>query len=152
MQADEITNRIINEALEASGLQADSLDLSSFKSPIRIGEVLDHVKNLARKSQTRFFTIGPYKLDAQHHTLEGKKEDIKLTEKETALLVLLAKNPGNTVSRKEILTKVWEYADDAETHTLETHIYRLRQKIEKDPGKPRVLMTNEDGYYLSKSL
>lgn len=91
--------------------------------------------------------IGPYLLKPYDYLLVSEGEDlIRLTEKETAILVCLSS--GKTLSRQELLNAVWAYVDGVETHTLETHIYRLRQKIEKDPSQPAFLLTEEDGYRL----
>ena len=75
--------------------------------------------------------------------------DIKLTEKERDLLFFLYAQNGEIASRDMILQKLWGYADGVETHTLETHFYRLRQKIEKDPANPELLVTSDAGYILN---
>ena len=74
---------------------------------------------------------------------------VRLTEKETALLMCLYAAGGGNVSRQMLLDKVWSYVEGVETHTLETHIYRLRQKMEKDPSSPKILLTQGDGYSLA---
>ncbi len=71
---------------------------------------------------------------------------VRMTEKETAILAHLYAACGAPVSREDLLANVWSYADTVETHTLETHIYRLRQKIEKNPAEPDILLTVENGY------
>jgi len=83
-----------------------------------------------------------------------KKEDLTeiiLTEKERDILLFLHKSKVQ-VSRDDLLQAVWGYGDAIETHTLETHIYRLRQKIETDPSTPQFLMTDDVGYYLHPNL
>ena len=74
---------------------------------------------------------------------------LRLTDKEQDILMCLHQNQDQHVDRQRLLDLVWGYADGVETHTLETHIYRLRQKIETDPTKPNFLMTDEHGYYLN---
>jgi DNA-binding response OmpR family regulator len=76
---------------------------------------------------------------------KGKK--IRLTDKETNILKYLYRAGGKVVSREELLTEVWGYNAGVTTHTLETHVYRLRQKIEPDPSA-RLLMTEAGGYRL----
>lgn len=71
--------------------------------------------------------------------------DVQLTQKETQLICYL-KEKNRPVSRGELLSDVWGYVDGLETHTLETHIYRLRQKIEEDSSNPIFIITKEDGY------
>ena len=80
---------------------------------------------------------------------EGR-EAVQLTEKERDLLLALHRRGGAIVTRRELLDEVWGYGDGIETHTLETHIYRLRQKIEDDPANPVHLMTEEPGYRLDQ--
>lgn len=75
-------------------------------------------------------------------------DDLILTERETTLLLYLARHAPAAVSREAILRDVWRYQDGIDTHTLETHIYRLRQKIEQDSSQPVILLTVSDGYKL----
>jgi DNA-binding response OmpR family regulator len=82
------------------------------------------------------------------------RDEIRLTEKERdILLCLLAAKAqgegGGAVERRALLDRVWGYAETVETHTLETHIYRLRQKIEMDPASPQYLLTDGTGYRLA---
>lgn len=80
---------------------------------------------------------------------EGNPHPIKLTEKEAALLsFFLAHGVDQPVTRQQILDYVWAYAPDVETHTLETHMYRLRQKLEDNPSQPQILVTEGSGYRL----
>lgn len=120
--------------------------------PARAGRVIETLKRLERQSEAGPDTIamGPYVLCVQDYLLSQNDEPpLRLTEKETALLVYMARRRGgNAVTRDELLENVWDYADGVETHTLETHIYRLRQKIEPDPSSPSILVTEEDGYRL----
>jgi DNA-binding response OmpR family regulator len=74
---------------------------------------------------------------------------IHLTLKEVALLKTLYRARNRVVERQELLHQVWGYHASVTTHTLETHVYRLRQKIESDPTEPRVLVTHRKGYSLA---
>lgn len=125
--------------------------------PFRAGTLVDRLNNIINGPGTclpeETIFIGPYRLDMHDGRLlpETQKEDgevLYLTEKERAILYTLYEAQDKTVGRKELLNRVWEYADNVETHTLETHIYRLRQKIEEDPARPRLLITDNDGYFL----
>ena len=80
--------------------------------------------------------------------LRGDSRKIHLTEKETAILKYLFRIGDRPVSREVLLDEVWGYNSGVTTHTLETHIYRLRQKIEKDPGNASLLVTEGGGYKL----
>jgi len=75
-------------------------------------------------------------------------EDIALTDREVDILAYLARHNRAPVSRDRLLKNVWRYSEGVDTHTLETHIYRLRQKIEASAEEPRILLTVEGGYRL----
>lgn len=126
------------------------LELRAFEMPdhlIRAGVILDRLA--ARKTAEPARRIGRYEFDPAQSVLQSGDETIRLTEKEAALLRILHDAGGKSIARDALLEQVWEYNEGVETHTLETHIYRLRQKIEADPGAPQILMTDEDGYFLS---
>ncbi len=93
--------------------------------------------------------IGLYQFDSAGLTLRDDLRLLRLTEKERDILLALLDAPGRRIDRREMLEKVWGYASGVETHTLETHIYRLRQKIETDPAKPVIVLTDGDGYRLA---
>ena len=78
----------------------------------------------------------------------GRNRKIRLTEKEAAILKYLYRAAGKPVPRQTLLNEVWGYNSAVTTHTLETHIYRLRQKIEPDPNDTRLLLTEGGGYRL----
>ncbi|MFO0185835.1 MAG: response regulator transcription factor [Alphaproteobacteria bacterium] len=94
--------------------------------------------------------IGPYEFRPAAKLLQEPKRGrkIRLTEKEAAILSFLLGAGGQPVSREILLSEVWGYNSKVTTHTLETHIYRLRQKIEPDPGRARLLVTESGGYKL----
>jgi DNA-binding response OmpR family regulator len=95
--------------------------------------------------------IGPYAFTPEDKALRhgDANQRIRLTEKEAAILAFLHRNGERTVSRQELLTEVWGYHPEVTTHTLETHIYRLRRKIEADPAKACLLITEAGGYRLA---
>ncbi len=80
---------------------------------------------------------------------DEKQKKIRLTEKETNILKYLYRAGEKPVSREELLAEVWGYNAGVTTHTLETHVYRLRQKIEPDPANARLLLTEAGGYKLT---
>ncbi len=96
-------------------------------------------------------TIGPYSFrpSAKLLTDTRSNREVRLTEKETAILKFLVRAGGEVVSRDTLLYEVWDYSPRVTTHTLETHIYRLRHKIENDPGNPEILITEPGGYRLA---
>jgi hypothetical protein len=123
----------------------------AFGRPVRVGAVIERLAALARQiSAQADIAIGDYVLDSAYGRLvRGGGDAIDLTDKECELLVCLHKAGGDAVSRVDLLRDVWGYVDDLETHTLETHIYRLRQKIEADPAKPTILVTRDEWYALA---
>jgi hypothetical protein len=129
---------------EAPGVSA----ASRIELPAALGAIAARLAVLALSS-AEALRFGPYIFSPQDLLLRtGAKDEIRLTEKERDILLCLleAREP---VERRALLDKVWGYADGVETHTLETHIYRLRQKIEMDPASPQYLLTDGTGYRLS---
>jgi DNA-binding response OmpR family regulator len=92
--------------------------------------------------------IGPYTFHPSAKLLQAEGRKVRLTEKETNILKFLHASAG-TVPRDILLHEVWGYSPQVATHTLETHIYRLRKKIEQDPAKAQILLTEGGGYRLS---
>ena len=92
--------------------------------------------------------IGPYTFHPSAKLLQADGRKVRLTEKETNILKFLHASAG-TVPREILLHEVWGYGPAVATHTLETHIYRLRKKIEQDPAKAQILLTEGGGYRLS---
>ena len=100
-------------------------------------------------SEDAVFTIGPYTFRPSSKLLINPKGNkVRLTEKETAILRYLYRAGQRPVSREVLLQEVWGYNSGVTTHTLETHIYRLRQKVEKDASSPSILVTEAGGYKL----
>jgi DNA-binding response OmpR family regulator len=155
MAENPLIQRIITEAALRSGLPATGIipDLSSLGSRPRLGQVLDAL-NPARlnPASQEEFTVGPYRFVPSDHALYRDEATIRLTEKERDILLALLQAGDNVIDRKSMLETVWGYASGVETHTLETHIYRLRQKIEDNPAHPKIVRTVGEGYCLSGSL
>ena len=124
--------------------------------PFKFGVLLARIRAQLRQheqSEDAIFTIGPYTFKPSAKLLvkgEGGRT-VRLTEKETAILKYLYRTGEKAVSRDRLLNEVWGYNAGVTTHTLETHIYRLRQKIEEDPSKARILLTKPGGYLLEVS-
>lgn len=135
---------------EILGLESGANDYVT--KPFRFSVLLARMRALLRQheqSESASFTVGPYVFQPSAKTMEepdGQK--IRLTEKETAILKFLYRKGSSTTSRDILLKEVWGYNAQVTTHTLETHIYRLRQKIEKDPSNAQLLVTEEGGYRL----
>ena len=91
--------------------------------------------------------IKKYLLNKNEKKLSRDKNYIILTEKEIQLLELFLNNK-KPVSKNDILSSVWNYSSDADTHTVETHIYRLRKKINEKFSDEKFILNNKEGYYL----
>ncbi|MEG6508090.1 response regulator transcription factor [Methyloligella sp. 2.7D] len=120
--------------------------------PFKLAVLLARIRAQLRQhdqSEDAVFTIGPYTFRPASKVLvteAGKK--IRLTEKETSILKYLYRAGERVVTREVLLHEVWGYNAGVTTHTLETHIYRLRQKIETDPSQAEILITETGGYKL----
>ena len=123
------------------------------KLPIHISDFNNKILELISKDKFHFnsmISIGNYILDKNEKKLSKNKSFTILTEKEIQLLELLSKKV-KTYSKKEILNTVWKYASDADTHTVETHIYRLRKKIKKIFLDENFILNKNHGYQIEKN-
>ena len=121
--------------------------------PFRLNVLLARLRAQLRQhelSEDAVFTIGPSTFRPSAKTLidDAKRKKVRLTEKETAILKYLYRAGDKTIGRDVLLNEVWGYNSGVTTHTLETHVYRLRQKIEHDPGRAEILVTEPGGYRL----
>ncbi len=139
------------EADTILGLDAGANDYIS--KPFRIGVLLARIRAQIRqheRSDDAVFTIGPFAFQTANKLLLNNEtnEKTRLTDKETALVKYLYRADGRTIQRDVLLGEIWGYNAAVDTHTIETHIYRLRQKIERDPSNPDILVTEPGGYRL----
>jgi len=121
--------------------------------PFHLGVLLARMRAQLRqheRSEDAVFNIGPFSFRPAAKVLQDDKANrkIRLTEKEAAILKFLYRAGEKVTSRDVLLNEVWGYNAGVTTHTLETHVYRLRQKIERDPSDARILVTAPGGYRL----
>ncbi len=139
-----------SEADTVLGLESGANDYVT--KPFRFAVLLARMRAHLRQHETSddaSFRIGPYTFQPGSKQLVGDSgSKLRLTEKETAILRFLYRAGRDVVSRDVLLKEVWGYNAAVTTHTLETHIYRLRQKIEIDPAKAVLLVTEAGGYKL----
>ena len=140
-----------SEADTILGLDAGANDYVT--KPFKVGVLLARIRAQLRQheaSEDAIFTIGPYTFRPSAKLLlnNANKKKIRLTEKETAILRYLYRAGNKPVPREVLLDEVWGYNAGITTHTLETHVYRLRQKIERDPSNAEILVTEPNGYRL----
>ncbi|MEM6649582.1 MAG: response regulator transcription factor [Pseudomonadota bacterium] len=120
-----------------------------FRFGVLVARIRAHLHSHAQ-SEEATLKIGPYTFHPALKLLSAEAEqEIKLTYKEAGILKFLYQAKGTSVSREVLLNEVWEYSAEVTTHTLETHIYRLRQKIEPVKGEITLLLTDEGGYKLA---
>ena len=134
-----------------TGLDAGANDYVTkpFKFAVLLARLRAHLRS-HEQSEDAVFKIGPYEFrPAVKMLVTAEDKRIKLTEKEASILKYLYRAGGKPVSRDTLLDEVWGYNSGVTTHTLETHVYRLRQKIEPEPGKTTLLLTDTGGYRLS---
>lgn len=139
-----------SDADEILGLESGANDYVT--KPFRFSVLLARIRAALRQhdqSEDVVFTIGQYSFQPAAKLLEaGDGGKVRLTDKETSILKYLYRQGPKTITRDVLLKEVWGYNNRVTTHTLETHIYRLRQKIERDPSNARLLVTEDGGYRL----
>jgi DNA-binding response OmpR family regulator len=133
------------------GLDSGANDyvVKPFKLLVLLARMRAHLRQ-HEQSEDAVFAIGPYSFRPSAKLLldTERKRKVRLTEKETAILKYLYRAGEKAVTRDILLNEVWGYNAGVTTHTLETHIYRLRQKIERDPADASILVTESGGYRL----
>ena len=132
------------------GLEAGANDYVT--KPFRFAVLLARIRAQLRQhdnSEDVTFTVGPYTFKPGQKLLIDKKGGkLRLTEKEAAIIKYLFRAGDKVVTRDVLLEEVWGYNSGVTTHTLETHVYRLRQKIERDPSNAEILVTESGRYKL----
>ena len=133
------------------GLESGANDYVT--KPFRLNVLLARIRAHIRQheqSEDAVFVIGPYSFQPSAKILieTATEKKVRLTEKETSILKFLFRAGDKPVTRETLLDEVWGYNAGVTTHTLETHVYRLRQKIEKDPSNAAILITEPGGYKL----
>ena len=137
-----------NDSDTILGLESGANDYVT--KPFRFAVLLARIRAQLRQheqSEDATFAIGPYSFKPSQKllTLENGQK-IRLTEKEAAIIRYLYRAGQKVVTRDVLLEEVWGYNSGVTTHTLETHVYRLRQKIERDPSNAEILVTENGGY------
>ena len=140
-----------SEADTILGLDSGANDYVT--KPFRLGVLLARIRAQLRqheRSEGAVFSIGHYTFRPSAKMLieEESNRKVRLTEKETAILKYLFRSGSAVIGRDVLLNEVWGYNSGVTTHTLETHVYRLRQKIERDPSNAELLVTEPGGYRL----
>lgn len=133
------------------GLESGANDYIT--KPFRLGVLVARLRAHMRQheqSEDAVFAIGRYSFRPAGKLLINAEsgEKVRLTDKETAILKYLYRAGASVVNRETLLSEVWGYNSGVTTHTLETHVYRLRKKMERDPSAAVLLVTEPGGYRL----
>ena len=145
-----LTGAAQEEEQQVQGLDAGANDyvLKPFKFSVLLARIRAHLRS-HEASEDAVYRIGHYEFrPAMRLLVDPMQKKIRLTDKEASILRYLYRSGEKPVGRDELLREVWGYNANVTTHTLETHIYRLRQKIEPDAQSPKLLITETGGYRL----
>ena len=138
---------LVLTAEPVAGLAVPQVPLSK---PVRLAPLLAAIEQALAVAAASSVRFGPWRFERMARLLEDAAGDkVRLTDKEAAILDHLLAADG-VVGREELLAAVWGYSPEITTHTLETHIYRLRQKMEADPAQASLLLTEAGGYRLRR--
>ena len=130
-------------------LDENLINYEYFEPPISFLKLLARCDNLLAEiynSQTELIKLKKLSYSFNLNMIYTGNSSLYLTDKENEIFQFLIENVGNTVSKKQLLSKVWSYNENIDTHTLETHIYTLRKKIKKKLGFTKLIIHEEDGY------
>jgi two-component SAPR family response regulator len=130
-------------------LNENLINYEYFEPPVSFLKLLDRCDNLLTEihnSQSEIIKLKNLSYSFNLNTIYTSNSSLYLTDKENEIFQFLIKNVGNTISRKQLLSKVWSYSENIDTHTLETHIYTLRKKIKKKLGLTNLILHENDGY------
>ena len=157
MRADGVTTPVImltaadtdDDTVKGLDSGANDYVTKPYKFAVLLARIRAQLRS-AEQSEAAVYRLGAYEFrPAAKMLLDPQQKKIRLTEKETNILKYLYRAGEKPVSREELLAEVWGYNAGVTTHTLETHVYRLRQKIEPDPANARLLLTEQGGYKLA---
>ena len=136
-------------------LNENLINYEYFEPPVSFLKLLDRCDNLLTEihnSQSEIIKLKHLSYSFNRNTIYTCNSSLYLTDKENEIFQFLIKNVGNTISRKQLLSKVWSYSENIDTHTLETHIYTLRKKIKKKLGLTNLILHEDDGYRVNVQI
>lgn len=155
-----LLNEFLKKDIKAPVILLSSKDVDDNRNihhviykPMSLNKFLDDIKasiNIYEKSSEGKLEFNNYILDPSHKEILNLRnnEVTKLTEKEVAIIKYLYKNRDKTIGKNDLIQEVWGYSSDVYTHTVETHIYRLRQKVEHEDSSAQLIITSDGGYSL----
>ena len=144
---------------ELNNLKSETLvntEVIKINLPLRMHDVFQRIENKllqVNNHRERLIKYKYFTYDPSTRELSNKLFSLRLTEKESQIFICLIENSEPHISKKDLLQKVWSYGEGIDTHTLETHVYALRKKIEmKLKMKDLIMFEEKKGYYLNKSI
>ena len=136
-------------------LNENLINYEYFEPPFSFLKLLARCDNLLTEiynSQSEIIKLKHLSYSFNLNTIYTSNSSLYLTDKENEIFQFLIKNVGFTISRKQLLSKVWSYSENIDTHTLETHIYTLRKKIKKKLGLTNLILHEDDGYRVNVQI
>ena len=136
-------------------LNENLINYEYFEPPVSFLKLLTRCDNLLTEihnSQSEIIKLKYLSYSFNLNTIYTSNSSLYLTDKENEIFQFLIKNAGITISRKQLLSKVWSYSENIDTHTLETHIYTLRKKIKKKLGFTNLILHEDDGYRVNVQI
>ena len=147
---------MVNETNQKSINLKTSSEVIKINIPFKMSDIFQRIENyLIQKdiNSKRIIRYGKFSYDPSTRKLINKSTFLRLTEKESQILTCLMENTNLYITKKDLLNKVWSYGDGIDTHTLETHIYALRKKIDSKLSIKNLIMFEEKkGYYINKAI
>jgi DNA-binding response OmpR family regulator len=133
-------------------LSTNYINYEIINEPINIVSLLEKLKNLINQKNSALLEIKQFKKFSylsRLKTIYVNELSLYLTDKENEIFQILVDNKNVSLSKKQLLSKVWNYDEDIDTHTLETHIYTLRKKIEKKLNLNNIIQHIDEGYRIN---
>ena len=147
---------VINISVSIKSQRTDELNISTIFTPFRVKDILEQIEkyDFQRDTQNkRKIAFTKFIYDPTTRILSDKEKSIRFTEKEAKIFQCLFSSKDHFIMKKDLLEQVWSYSQDIDTHTLETHIYSLRKKIENQLELQNLINFKEKkGYYLNKEI
>ena len=147
---------VINEPNKKDINLKISSEVNNINIPLKMNDICQRIENYLIQINTDTKRIIKYKnfsYDPSTRKLINKSTFLRFTEKEDQIFTCLMENANRYITKKDLLNKVWSYGDGIDTHTLETHIYALRKKIESKLNIKNLIMFEEKkGYYVNKTV
>ncbi len=152
----DIQNIFLIKSSNSNQFSSESSNIVIVETPITLRNFFKQISKSLEQDKlqkSRKLNFKRFSYDPSMRTLSDETSSMRLTEKESQIFMCLIDNSNTQISKKNLLKKVWSYNEDIDTHTLETHIYSLRKKIEKNLMlKDLIIFLDNKGYYLNKKI